>query len=222
MVMKKICVFLSFLLMSFVLVSCGKSDFDVVEQNMSERTDIYFFGQNQKLCASLAYGQREKSYLLDGKSGDNTDFSLLTISFFESVEYGTINVVVSIDDSEFAQELEYVPTASAFVCDLEKTVSGSEKIEIKYEDNIVLLDNLSKNFGVDSNKAIEIGCEEFKEEIEKLRKGSSFDGEAYLKILDKRKNNFENFFWCFTLIDLNGNSFSAVISTVDGKILAKS
>ena len=220
--MKKVFIFVSVFLMMFVFTSCGKSDFEIVSANMSERTNVYYFGQNEKMCASLAYGEREKNYFMDGNSGDKIEFSLLTISFFDDVDYANINVMVSIDGVEFAQELEYVPSASGFMCDLQKTVSGSEKIEIKYENYAILIENISKKFGINSNKAIEIGCEEFKEKIEKLRKGSQFFGECYLKILDKRKNNFDNFFWCFTLLDENGNSFSVVISTVDGKILAKS
>ena len=220
--MKKVFIIVSVFLMMFVFTSCGKSDFEIVSANMSERTNVYYFGQNEKMCASLAYGEREKNYFMDGNSGDKIEFSLLTISFFDDVDYANINVMVSIDGVEFAQELEYVPSASGFMCDLQKTVSGSEKIEIKYENYAILIENISKKFGINSNKAIEIGCEEFKEKIEKLRKGSQFFGECYLKILDKRKNNFDNFFWCFTLLDENGNSFSVVISTVDGKILAKS
>ena len=220
--MKKMFVCFSLFLMMLMFSACGKSDLDVVEMNMSERTNVYFFGQNEKMYSTLACGEREKNYFLDGKSGDKTSFSLLTIVFQIDVDFANLNVIVSINENQFIEELEYISSVGGFVCDLQKSISGSEKIEIKYQNNTILLENLSKNFGVNSDKAIEIGCKEFKSEIEKLRNGGNFGGECYLKILDKMKNNFEDFFWCFTLIDENGNSFSAVISTVDGKILAKS
>lgn len=220
--MKKIFVFVSILLTLFTFSACGKSDVEVVMANMSERTNVYFWGQNETMCASLAVGEREKNYCMDGESGENTAFSLLTISFLKENDLLSINVTILIDENQFEQEVEYIPTVASFVCDLQKNISGSEKIEIKYEKNAILLENLSKNFGVDSNKAIELGCKEFEKEIGEIRKGSRLLGECYLKILDKKKNNFEEFFWCFTLIDINGNNFSVVVSTVDGKTLAKS
>jgi len=42
-----------------------------------------------------------------------------------------------------------------------------------------------------------------------------------LKVLDKKANNFDNLFWCFTLLTNKNESYSVIISTVDGSVLAK-
>lgn len=219
--MKKI--FLSLMMcFTFLLVSCGKNDEEIVMENMSEVTQNYFYAENEKLYASISCGFREKNYFLDGKSDEKVQFSLLCLNFFEEVDFDVVNVILVVDEMEYNFELEKSLQSSEFMVDCEKIAFGSKKIALKYQNFTLNMQEISKDFKVDFKKAIEIGCENFAKQIENLRKNSSFDGECYLKILDKKKNGFEDVFWCFSILDKNGNNYSVVISTVDGKTLAKS
>ena len=90
-----------------------------------------------------------------------------------------------------------------------------------YDGMSLELQNLSKDFGVDYEQAISIACIELKDKIEKEKQYNDLNGECYLKVMDKRGNNFRDFFWCFTILNNQNESFSIIISTVDGSVLAK-
>lgn len=210
------------ILIVFLGVSaCGKSNIDYVKQNMSEKTDVFFFGENKNFYATLAIGTREKNYYMDGKSGEVVSFSLLSLKFFEERWDSVLKTSVSVGDETFEVEMEFNPMNSTYMVDLEKEISQDAPIVIKCADELLGLTDISKDFGVDSNKAIEIACDELQKQIEEAKEISTLLAECYLKILDKQANNFEDFFWCFTLLTEDNKSFSVVISTTDGKILAK-
>ena len=55
----------------------------------------------------------------------------------------------------------------------------------------------SNEFIIGSEKALELGINEFNEEIKKLVSQNEFLGECYLRVLDRAEDNFENVFWYF-------------------------
>lgn len=73
-----------------------------------------------------------------------------------------------------------------------------------------------------ANKAIEIASKELSKFIMKEKKMSSLNAECYLRVLDKRANNFQDMFWVFTVVNTKNENYSVVISTVDGSVLSKS
>lgn len=203
-------------------VACGKTNLEYVLQNMSERTNYFYFGENEEFYATLAIGAREEEYIMNGKSGDVVDFSLLSIVFDDDISKNAISVSVDIDGEKFDCEAECNPMSGAFMVDLEKQMSGNENVSISYDGVSLVLNNLSNEFGVDSSNAIEIGCGELSEKIDNSKNYAVLDAECYLKILDKKANNFDEFFWCFSILTVSGENYSVIISTVDGSVLAKS
>lgn len=209
------------LLAFFGFLGCGTKTQDCVMENMSEMTKVFYFGENEKLYATLSVGEREKEYVMDGKSTSKVDFSLLSVIFFENQDKNVIHVSVSINNVSSTYELEYNSMANAYMVDLEKKLNGDEKVLIAYDGMSLELQNLSKDFGVDYEQAISIACIELKDKIEKEKQYNDLNGECYLKVMDKRGNNFKDFFWCFTILNNQNESFSIIISTVDGSVLAK-
>ena len=108
------------------------------------------------------------------------------------------------------------------MADIERSLTGDETISVTFVDEALALENLSKNFAIDDKKAVEIGVAELETQITKCKHGTNLGAECYLRVLDKQENGFDELFWCFTVVNTNGENFSAVISTKDGKVLAKS
>lgn len=205
----------------FVFSGCGKTVDKYALENMSEATQTYFYGEEDFAYASLAVGTREKDYLMDGKSSSCVDFSLLSVVFNENAEASTLFVNVFINDKKTSIEMEYNSFSGAFMFDLEQKVEENSLIVVETEDVTIHLTNVSKDFGVGWKKAISIGCENLENVIKKNISYNNFGAECYLKVMDKKVNEFEDFFWCFTILTENGESFSVIISTVDGRVLAK-
>lgn len=200
---------------------CGKSLESYVEENMAEITKTFYFGENETFYATLSSGQREKEYLLNGVADDVTNFALLSVTFFEETNLQAIKVFVTIGEDKKEVELEYSPLANAFLADLEKFVDEKPEIKISYNNKTIELQNFSSKFVIDWQKALEISVKELKTEIEKEKKYANLNAECYLKVLDKKANKFEDFFWCFTILNVKNESYSVVISTTDGSVLAK-
>ncbi len=201
---------------------CGKKTSDYVAENMSEKTEVYFFGEGNKFYSTLSSGQREEAYLMNGKSEKKVDFALLTVNFFNEVFGNVISVKFSVGEDVQTLSLELNPINSTYMIDLEKKFVGDEVISVEYNGDKIQLANVSKAFGVGADKAIEIASKELSKEITKQKKGSALNAECYLRVLDKRANNFQDMFWVFTVVNTKNETYSVVISTVDGSVLSKS
>ncbi len=203
------------------LFGCGMSTVGLVEENMSELTKVYYMAENDDFYCTLSSGVREKTYLMNGESSEVTDFALLTIVPNQNVSGSLIKANVKIDGVESEVELEINGLNHNFMVDLEKAFSGNEVVEVTYGGSSIALENVSQNFAVDYNKAIEIACQEMNEQITAKKKFSKLNAECYLRVLDKKANQFDSVFWCFTVLNVDNESYSVVISAEDGSVLAK-
>ncbi len=159
---------------------------------------------------------------MNGISEKKVDFSLLTLNFYNETFGNGINIKVVIDGVESTKFLELNTLNNTYMIDLETKFSGKEEISVEYMEEKITLENVSKDFKVGANKAIEIASKELSKFIMKEKKMSSLNAECYLRVLDKRANNFQDMFWVFTVVNTKNENYSVVISTVDGSVLSKS
>lgn len=220
--LKKVALGFMLTLVVVSLFGCGMSTMGLVEENMSELTKVYYMAENNDFYCTLSSGVREKNYLMNGESGEVTDFALLTIVPNQNVSGSLIKAHVKIDGVESEVELEINGLNHNFMVDLEKAFSGNEVVEVTYEGVGLVLENVSNDFSVDYNKAIEIACKEMNEQIVAKKKFSNLNAECYLRVLDKKANQFDSVFWCFTVLNVDNESYSIVLSAEDGTVLAKS
>ncbi len=218
---KKICLGLMLACLSIGLFGCGKTTADYVEDNMSEWTSVFYYGEAENFYASISSGVREEPYLMNGSSENKVDFALLSVCFNEGLGQDLIKATLTIDGTQSEVELEINGLNNCFMVDLERRLTGDEVVTLSYEGQEISLENLSNNFVVNDQQAIEIASAELEEEITKLKSGSHLNAECYLRVLDKQANNFDGTFWCFTVINVENETYSIIISTADGSILAK-
>lgn len=219
---KKIALMLMLVCVGLTCFACGKTTVNHVKDNMSELSKVYYFGETEGFYCSLSSGQREKDYLLNGKCGESVDFALLSLNLTNPISSKVIKATVTIDGQASEVELEINSLNSAYLVDLEKELSGDEQISVVYEGTTLNLECLSSNFVVDYNKALEIASTEMEDKITAKKTYAGFNAECYLRVLDKKANNFDGVFWCFTVLNVDNENYSIIISTEDGSILAKS
>ncbi|MBE7076117.1 MAG: hypothetical protein E7375_03545 [Clostridiales bacterium] len=205
-----------------ICFACGRSTVDMIKDNLSEVTKTYYFAEGEDFYCVLSSGQREIEYLMDGQSGEVTDFGLLNVGFYEVRTDKVIKANVSIGRQTFEKELELNTLNNLYMTDLEVFYDINEDIVVEVDGKSVILQKLSSDFQVDYEEALEIASKELKEEIVSKKHFNTLNAECYLRILDKKANNFDEFFWCFTVLNNDNESFSVIISTQDGSILAKS
>ena len=220
--MKKLIVAFSLVFILFGVAGCGKTINNHVKENMSEITKDFYFGENDSVYATLSVGERESSYLYNGQSTESVDFALLTLTFKNGSSLNTVEVVLNDGTNSYDVELMSDDMSVDFMADIVNLFSFGEAFTLTYNNENVELTRISDEFGIDYQEALNIACENLKEEHESFKSYNNFNAECYLRVLREKENNFDNLYWCFTCLNYEGESFSIVFSTVDGEILAKS
>ena len=141
--MKKILCFL-IVLTGILLIGCN-NQFSINDY-FSEITKIYFEGQSDNIFASICVGERENPYIIDGKHNPTCDFSLITLKFNSQIVENSIFVVLTINDNVNNIKLDLNPANNSYMTDLGYLLKKDDKITIEYQNNIVLLSNISENF----------------------------------------------------------------------------
>lgn len=220
-IVKSFALFCMILGLSFAISGCTKTTSELMQENMSEFASVYYYGEGDNFHVSISSGERESTYLLNGKSEDCVDFALVSLFFDDAPSGSLVKATILVDGQESEVELEVGGVNSAYMVDLETLLSGEEEIVFTYSGQTVTLENLSKNFQIDAQQAVEIGANELESEILKNKTSTALNCEGYLKVLDKKSNGLDYVFWCFSIVNTDGESYSVIISTEDGSILAK-
>ena len=205
--MKKFLLCFIFIFGLFGLCGCQKND---VKNNVSEKTEIYFFARCGAENGSISVGKREEPYIINGNHTKNVDFSLIILKFNDVFEK-EIEAEINVNNKTESITLELNPLNSTYMMALGYALKENDGITINYKDYIFEFENISKDFSVDSEKALKIGQKHLEEVVSNLTTKKSFDGECYLKIMTKD----EKLYWVFTIVDTKGNEFNLIINVMD-------
>lgn len=201
-----------------MFVGCSVDASVLARKNISEIVDTYFCGTGD-FNVSISSGKREDPYKYDGKRGNLQEFSVIEMSV--SSQFSEIEVEIIVNEEVYKQILALNIITGRYIAELEKIVRADDKVFVKYKDSQVELVCRSNDFIVGSEKALELGINEFNEEIKKLVSQNEFLGECYLRVLDRAEDNFENIFWYFYIFAENKTTYSCVISVMTGEIVVR-
>lgn len=219
--MKKIFILSTLIISSFLVFiafsSCKKVD---IKDSISEITKIYFKGESEHegINGSISVGQRENPYIVDGIHQKLCDFSLVEL-YINSVIEDEIYVNITINNKKTQLKLFYNSMNASYVNDLGYKLNENDEIIIEYQDQKVVFTNISKDFFIDYNKALEIANDRLSEEIKKLYDNNIFQGECYLKILKGQREDFGKLFWYYNIFTIKGENFNVVISVENGEVV---
>ena len=215
---KKVLVSLSLLLVVFGVTACGKTIDSHVQNNMAEITKDYYFGENETMFVTLSVGEREKDYLLNGQATEPVNYSLLVIKFKEENIAKAIVLQVRSGDATSDVEAEYNSFNNSYMVDIVDDITIGEDFSIVYDGQTVTLEK--QNFAINYENALQIACENLKDKLEEQKSYNHFNAECYLRVMSENDNDFSDLYWCFTCLNYKGESFTVIISTVDGSVLA--
>ncbi len=212
--MKKVIMLI--LILPLIMVGCAKQD--NIKENMSEITDLYFVGEANGDYASISVGKREEPYIKDGISQKKCDFALVCLNLSNNIyENMRLSAVIKINEEKHNVLLELV--GGSYMFDLERTLKSEDKILLSYGENTINFVNKGVEFGIDQEKALEIGQKELKTQIDHYTKRGF---EAYLRVLGKENPEFNELFWCFTLVGRDEKVYNCIFSVKDGTIITVS
>ena len=216
--MKKVFTAALVLLLPFMLVGCGGKEFNLKDY-MSEITTTYFQGQGRGVNASLSVGQREIDYKVDGKHGQTCDFSLIEIKFdnIRAEEELPVELIIDGQSQDFVLELN--PVSHVYMGDLGYAVKGDDSIAIVVDGQRIELTNITGDFAVDANQALEMARIALIDQIASCYNDGRFCGEGYLKVLHEEGEPFNQLFWSFRLVCEQGVKYDVVVNAQTGELV---
>ena len=93
-------------------------------------------------------------------------------------------------------------------------------LSLIYGNKIINFSNVSQDFAVSSEEAIDIAKMKLIDEISDLTNNGNFEGECYLKVLGESGSDFRQLFWAFSIVSRDGQTYNVIISASDGSVLA--
>lgn len=209
---KKILMMLSSLaVVLFLFTGCNDLS---INNCISEITFTYFKGQDSSsssVYASISVGEREEPYKMDGKHRKNVDFALINL-ILDDVSQNEVMATIDIDGTASEIMLEFNPRTSSYMADLGYAISGDSVVNLKVDNYSIDFSNISKDFKVDYNKALEIGEKMLSENVANFS-SSNFDGEIYLKLFTMEGSDV--LYWIYTAVYEDGVTYNFAINVND-------
>lgn len=212
----------AFLLGCCFLIACSYSMASQIKNNISELTTILFAGEGNNFYATLTCGQREEPYVFDGKSSEKQNFSVLTITLFNSQTIPTLPYKITVNNKDYEGELDRNTLRANYMTDIEIAVSENTEIVLFFNETQVDLNCISNSFETNSSLAIDLAIENLNDELMEEFENGNFNGECYLRILNNPIQNKNVFFWHFSIVNTSSQVVATVIiDTMSSSILAK-
>lgn len=215
--MKKILLLFMLMILSFSMVGCNKKL--KLEDSISEQTTVYFQANSENVKGDICVGQREETFIYDGKHTKNVDFTLITLKFKTQPITNQFEAKINVNNVEKDILFELNPMDHSYMLDLGYSLKADDKIKLTFLDVTLNFDNISQNFKIQYNEAIKITINELGDDLNQFYNKGNFEGECYLRVFDFNKDN--NLFWIFTVVGQNKKVINIVIDVNDGSVYLK-
>lgn len=217
--MKKFFALLFVVFCMFALSGCNV-EYNEVLNNMSDLRINYFVGTSKDMEISLSCGYREEIFAYDGVSSSPIECGVISLMFFETHSYSSIEVALEIDGVEENIVLEKSPFEDVFMYDIQKILNNQNKIFVRLKNTSqkIELKEISNEWAVDYKLALKIASEHYGKQIRELYFNNRFNAECYLKPI--YKSDFGRTFWYFSIIDKVGNNYNLLIDVNTKEIIS--
>lgn len=193
---------------------------NLVRANMADYRDFVYFGECQEFKANLMCGVREEPYEYNGVKNNDREFGVLTVIFAQNYDIELIEFELIVDGESCIGLLEKNPFDSSFMADVEKRFESGSEMSLKILSlEEVKLECLSSSWNISSQKALEIGIEALREDMEDFITQNRLYGECYLKIITD--SSMQKFYYSFSFVGDDLKMRTVVINPEDGEVIVK-
>ncbi len=225
---KKILVCCLLILSSCLFFACGSSKkIDIANHTIEERNHL-FSAHDDIYSLTLSTGTREHDYALDGIRNEMVDFSVLSLTKLDgsSLSNDTYTYVLTINEETHTGYLEKSEIDNSYNIDLGLNISADAKVIAKitftgycFEKDLA---NVSSEFVVSKQKAIETANKELKKELKEITSDKNNRIETIIKIVkDYSTSEVKRYYWYIGVVSNNGETLGILIDTNTGDVVAK-
>lgn len=207
--------------------ACGNTDINLKDYLIEERNNL-FYAEDDLYSATFSSGRREQNYGLDGTINEMVDFGVITLARLDNnpLADDTYTYTIKINDQTYTGFLEKSNYDNTYSIDIETSAPNDATVSIQitftgYSFNQEM-SNVSNNFSVDKDAALEISNSELKEDLNNITSDKNNKIEVLMKILkDYSNGEVKNYYWYIGIVSTNGDTLGILINASNGEIIAK-
>lgn len=226
--MKKFVCILGCVACGLMFVGCGGKKTETNFNNhLIEIRNNLFAGEDETFYATLCTGEREKEYALDGVVNELVPFGIVTLARLdnEMLDNEQYPFTLVVNGENITGSLEKSPYDNTYSADIEQVIADDAEISLQLVVDGVnvnqTLNNVSSNFTVAKDRAIEIACEQLKDSIKNLSKENKASSEAFIKILKDYSGESNRYYWYVGIISPEGKTSGVLIDSTSGEVISK-
>ena len=224
---KKILIFMMLAICLLSFSACGNADINLKDYLIEERNNL-FYAEDDLYSVTFSTGRREQNYGLDGTINEMVDFGVITLARLDNnpLADDTYTYTIQINDQTHTGFLEKSNYDNTYSIDIETSAPNDATVSIQitftgYSFNQEM-SNVSNNFGVDKDSALEIANSELKEDLNNITSDKNNKIEVLMKILkDYSNGEVKNYYWYIGIVSTNGDTLGILINASNGEIIAK-
>lgn len=224
---KKILIFMMLAVCLLSFSACGNANINLKDYLIEERNNL-FYAEDDLYSVTFSTGRREQNYGLDGTINEMVDFGVITLARLDNNPLADDNYTytIKINDQTYTGFLEKSDYDNTYSIDIETSAPNDATVSIQitftgYSFNQEM-SNLSNNFSVDKDAALEISNSELKEDLNNITSDKNNKIEVLMKILkDYSNGDVKNYYWYIGIVSTNGDTLGILINASNGEIVAK-
>lgn len=200
-----LCVFL------YMFSGCTSLRSDI--ERVSELRDEVFAAQAEGMSVTLITGIREEPFVIDGKSGEKKDFSVLTvIPSFEQVS-SSYSFELKVGEASYRGEMKRHPLKSSWSYELDVRITDECSVTISTLERTeeLTLASVKTPDTITVERAYTIACAEL----------DSPDGEIYIRLLENPLTASGGYYWYVAFIGENYALKAVLLEPLTGEVVAK-
>ena len=219
--MKKFFCLIIAVIFCFSLCSCS-SLMKRREQNISELRDELMVSEFGNDKVTLISGRRENPFVVDGKSGEKIDFTVVT--FYPEKAMESARFTYRFDDGTAEIEGEFCkhPFKNTYSFEIAKRITGNAMIVIEgdnYEHQFDLASVKTANT-IMPDQALEKAELRLGEHIKKLTSGNKLNAEIFIRFLENPISSQGGYYWYVAFVPDKYAVYATLIHPETGEIIA--
>ena len=216
--------FVGFAFLVLGLISCGKVNYDIFKNNLSEVRYNYFSGSVGEYLVTFTSGMREVDFKLNGVHTENVEFGILSITLPKDVEFvSSANYKLEYGNKLISGSLEQNPFDLTLIVDIGFIINDVDEMKVTFKmgdiTKYITIKDVTKNFKLNYEDALNLFVESNYTQLEKFIVKGELQAEVYVKIMYDTTVD-SNYYYLIRVLGRTGETLSGIINPITGELLA--
>lgn len=215
--------FLAFITLA-TFAAC-KTEEDALLRSVSEYRSAVCSGEDDRYSVELVSGYRENPFEIDGKCGDKSDYTLITVTPKRNMTDKTLTVTLAADGKKTEGSALRHPYKDSYSFEfMSRTTCDNAEVAINDGNTTVTiaLKKAGKEGEIGGYDALKTAVKELKESLSPYMSDGKFAGEIYVRYVNNPLGADGKYYWYVSFVPeaASDKTIAVLIDPESGKVAA--